>query len=379
MTFKKTITFTAKVSDYTAGTVSARVQAENKILSDFVTFILAQGLNIQQLEKVSIGDSMWSGAPMNATTGASNIVNNNSLLSDVYFLGKGMTKKCLGLSVDNNILYAGFTDTATHDMTFTQSTGDRYGRLPTNQLRYLRSTTYNDRRKLAGATVDLATFSTTDDELSLTIAYYKGSGSLVIKRTDGDNAAIAIFADPASVFLYGGTAAMALHFSLNDDITIGASTYTGTASNSAYAANTAKQYGMSYDVAFVHEASSGAWESLALHPTAIIAHNIGYLDLPARNNSSSSTWAASPINGMTAGASTPTASLYNFPRIMNNELYIKKMYIPMTYPVIASPVKVGYTPGILYAGTVYQLNGKYYLSLVQGVIGYFIEVADQGA
>lgn len=378
MTFKKTITFTAKVSDYTAGTVSARVQAENKILSDLVTFILAQGLNIQQVEKVAIGDTMWSGAPMNATTGAASIVNNNSLLTDVYFLGKGMTKKCLGLSVDNNILYAGFTDTATHDMTFTQSTGDRYGRLPTNQLRYLRSTIYNDRRKLAGATVDLATFSTSDDELSLTLAYYKGTGSLIIMRTDGDRSALAIFADPASVLLYGGTAAMALHFSLNDDITIDASTYTGTASNSAYAANTAKQYGMSYDVALVHEPTNSSWESLVMHPTAIIAHNIGYLDLPARS-SSGSTWAASPTNGMTTGASTPTASLYNFPRIMNNELYIKKMYIPMTYPAIASPVKVGYTPGILYAGTVYQLNGTYYLSLVQGVIGYFIEVADQGA
>lgn len=378
MTFKKTITFTAKVSDYTAGTVSARVQAENKILSDFVAFILAQGLNIQQVEKVSIGDAMWSGAPMNATTGAASVVANNSLLSDVYFLGKGMTKKCLGLSVDNNILYAGFTDTATHDMTFTQSLGDRYGRLPTNQLRYLRATTYNDRRKLAGATVDLATFSASDDELSLTLAYYKGTGSLIIMRTDGDRSALALFADPASVLLYGGTAAMALHFSLNDDITIDASTYTGTASNNAsYEANTAKQYGMSYDVSFVHETSSSSWESLMTHPTAIIAHNIGYLDLPTRGTNT--TWATSPTNGMTAGASTPTTSLYNFPRILNNELYIKKMYIPMTYPAIASPVKVGYTPGILYAGTVYQLNGKYYLSIVQGVIGYFIEVADQGA
>ena len=36
MSFKKTVTFTAKVSDYTDGTVSARVQAENNILSQFV-------------------------------------------------------------------------------------------------------------------------------------------------------------------------------------------------------------------------------------------------------------------------------------------------------------------------------------------------------
>ncbi len=374
MTFKKTITFTARVSDYTAGTVSARVQAENKILADFVTFILAQGLNIQQVEKVAIGDSMWSGAPMNATTGATSIVNNNSLLTDVYFLGKGMTKKCLGLSVDNNIMYAGFTDTATHDLTFTQSSGERYGRLPTNQLRYLTTAAYAARRKQCAGAIELAAFSTTDDELSLTIAYYKGTGSLIIKRTDGDNSTLAIFADPASVLLYCGTAAMALHFSLNDDITIDASSYTGTAANNAYAANTAKQYAMSLNPAYVHGANTSCWEINPSDATAITMHTIGNLDLTALIY-----WATNPANGMTTGASTPAATLYGFPRIMNNELYIKKMYIPMTYPAIASPVKVGYTPGILYAGTVYQLNGKYYLSIVQGVIGYFIEVADQGA
>ena len=374
MTFKKTITFTAKVSDYTAGTVSARVQAENKILSDLVTFILAQGLNIQQVEKVAIGDSMWSGAPMNATTGASSIVYNNGLLSDVYFLGKGIDKKCLGLSVDNNILYAGFTDTATHDMTFTQSSGDRYGRLPTNQLRYLKATDYANRRKQCAGAIELAAFSTTDDELSLTIAYYKGTGSLIIKRTDGDNSTLALFADPASVLLYGGTAARALHFLLHDNITIDASSYNGTASNNEYAANTAKQYAMSLNPAYIHGLNTSSWETNPSDATAITMHTIGNLDLPALNYR-----AANPANGMTTGASTPAASLYGFPRIMNNELYIKKMYIPMTYPAIASPVKVGYTPGILYAGTVYQLNGKYYLSITQGVIGYFIEVADQGA
>lgn len=378
MTFKKTITFTAKVSDYTAGTVSARVQAENKILSDFVTFILAQGLNIQQLEKVSIGDSMWSGAPLNATSGATGIVNNNSLLSDVYFLGKGMTKKCLGLSVDNNIMYAAFTDTATHDMTFSNSSGaETYGRLPTNQLRYLKnSTDLNNRATYAGAIV-LAAFSTTDDEISLTIAYYKGTGSLVIKRTDGNNAAVAIFADPASVFLYGGTATRALHYSLLDDVTIDETTYQQTANNGAYAVNTAKQYGINLDPAYLHMGPWNAWESVTSYTTTVILmHFIGSLDISGRNFEY---YVANPANGMTTDRSTPAASLYGFPRIRNNELYIKKMYIPMTYPAVTSLVKVGYTPGILYAGTVYQLNGKYYLSLTQGVIGYFIEVADQGA
>ena len=377
MTFKKTITFTARVSDYTAGTVSARVQAENKILADFVAFILAQGLNIQQLEKVAIGDAMWSGAPLNATSGATGTVNNNSLLTDVYFLGKGMTKKCLGLSVDNNILYAGFTDTATHDMTFTQSAGETYGRLPTNQLRHLNIENDLTVRRATGATIPLATFSNSDDNISMTIAYYKGAGSLVIKRTDAATDALAIFGDPASVFIYGGTSTYALHYSLLDDVTIDATTYSAEAKNNAYAANAARGYGISMDPAFLHHPAWRPWEqyySVDYAPTLILMHNPGFLDL-----TQSGATAANPANGMTTAASTPAVSLFGFPRIMNNELYIKKMYIPMTYPAIASPVKVGYTPGILYAGTVYQLNGKYYLSLVQGVIGYFIEVADQGA
>lgn len=61
MSYKKTVTFTANVSDYTDGTVSARVQAENDILGQLVTFILAQNLGISVQEKVSIGDAKWSG------------------------------------------------------------------------------------------------------------------------------------------------------------------------------------------------------------------------------------------------------------------------------------------------------------------------------
>lgn len=66
------------------------------------------------------------------------------------------------------------------------------------------------------------------------------------------------------------------------------------------------------------------------------------------------------------------------PRIANNELYIKKFYVPMTYPAVASPIKIGYTPGKLNAENVYSLNGKNYVCLNNGVIGLFVEVADQG-
>lgn len=376
MSFKKTITFTANVSDYTAGTVSARVQAENKILGDLVAWILAQGLNILQVEKVSIGDAMWSGEPLNATTGAAELVNNDSLLTDVYFLGKGETKKCLGLSVDAHTLYAGFTDTATHDMSysFTEAYYKANGRLPTNQLRALKASYSEGYRKLAGATVPLASFSTTADTLELTLAYYKGEGSLVLMRTDGTFESVAIFADPASVFLYSGERLRALHYSLNDEATVTNETYSFSANNTAYASNTQLQYGMNYSPYFLRNSSYSAWyyDYGSNISTMILMHSLGTLEM------SSTAAVSNPTNGMSADAAAPAYSVYGFPRILNNELYIKKQYIPATYPAVASPVKIGYTPGVLYAGTVYQLGSKYYLSLCNGVYGYFVEVADQG-
>lgn len=374
MSFKKTITFTATVSDYTDGTVSARVQAENKILGDLVAWILAQGLNIQQVEKVSIGDAMWSDEPLNATTGAATLVNNNSLLTDVYFLGKGETKKCLGLSVDAHTLYVGFTDTATNDMrySFAGTSYKNYGRLPTAQLRALRAS--EDNRKQTGATVPMASFSTSADTLELTLAYYKGAGSLVLMRTDGTFESVAIFADPASVFLYSGTSLRALHYSLTDEATVTEATYGFSASNSAFTSNAQLQYAMNYSPYFLRPASYSPWKdtSGSFTSTIILMHALGRLELmdaTAVNN---------PTNGLSAAAAAPAYSAYGFPRILNNELYIKKQYIPAAYPAVASPVKIGYTPGVLYAGTVYQLAGKYYLSLCNGVYGYFVEVADQG-
>lgn len=375
MSFKKTITFTANVSDYTAGTVSARVQAENKILGDLVAWILTQGLNILQVEKVSIGDAMWSGEPLNATTGAAELVNNNRLLTDVYFLGKGEAKKCLGLSVDAHTLYAGFTDTATHDMSysFTEDYKDN-GRLPTTQLRALKASYQEGYRKTAGATVPMASFNTSADALELTLAYYKGAGSLVLMRTDGTFESVAIFADPASVFLYSGESLRALHYSLTDEATVTEATYSFSADNTAYASNAQLQYGMNYSPYFLRNASYSAWhddygQNIS---TMINMHAMGTLEIQNTDAVSN------PANGMSADAALPAYSAYGFPRILNNELYIKKQYIPATYPAVASPVKIGYTPGVLYAGTVYQLGAKYYLSLCNGVYGYFVEVADQG-
>jgi hypothetical protein len=86
MSFKKTVTFTANVSDYTDGTVSARVQAENKILGALVTFILSHNLGISIQEKVEIGSAKWAGEPFYcSTSGATTDVDNNRKAGDFYF------------------------------------------------------------------------------------------------------------------------------------------------------------------------------------------------------------------------------------------------------------------------------------------------------
>ena len=109
MSFKKTVTFTAKVSDYTDGTVTARVQAENNILGQFVTWLLAQNTSIQQIEKIEIGNSHWSGYPMYAVNSSlpsdvRNCVRGYKLLSDVYMLGKNKNNFLMGLCVDGHVL-----------------------------------------------------------------------------------------------------------------------------------------------------------------------------------------------------------------------------------------------------------------------------------
>ena len=67
--------------------------------------------------------------------------------------------------------------------------------------------------------------------------------------------------------------------------------------------------------------------------------------------------------------------LENLPRITTEQLYLRKMYIPNRQT--ASPIKLGYTPGNLYADNVYTVNDKNYLCLQDGWYSFFVEVEDQ--
>ena len=376
MSFKKTVTFTANVSDYTDGTVSARVQAENKILGDLVTFILSHNLGISIQEKCEIGSAKWAGDPLwCSSSGATSDVNNNSMAGDFYFLGRGITKKCLGLSVDNHYLYIALTDTPTHDLTFSGSLGN-YGRIPCLQMRDLSGLRYTKRTD-SRSCVPFFIFPTNADALSLTVKFWKKDNTLVIRSNEYN---VVISKDPYTVLLCGTDQYRATHFSLDDDFLISLDTYGSSGSyadNSNYASNALLGYAMSYSPFFVKASNDSIWSSITAErsPTTILCHMIGSARTIFSNLNN---WVDTNSNGLAVAGNMPTVGPLMFPRIANNELYIKKFYVPMTYPAVTSPVKIGYTPGKLNAENVYSLNGKNYLCLNNGVIGLFVEVEDQG-
>ena len=375
MSYKKTVTFSANVSDYTDGTVSARVQAENKILGDLVTFILSHNLGISIQEKVEIGSSKWSGEPFYcSTTGATSDVNNNSMAGDFYCLGRGITKKCLGVSLDNHYIYMSLTDTPTHDLTFPGNLGN-FGRVPCAQMRNLKVSGYDSNRNTSRSSLEFFLFPTNADALSLTVTYWKKDNVLVM-RSNGWN--IVISKDPYTVLLSGTNHYRATHFSLDDDFLISLASYSFNASNSSYSSNTDLGYAMSYNPFYVKNSNQSIWNSLnntSSSSTTILCHIIGSARTVYEQFDN---WVDTDSNGLASDGNMPTVGPLMFPRIANNELYIKKFYVPMTYPAVASPIKIGYTPGKLNAENVYSLNGKNYVCLNNGVIGLFVEVEDQG-
>ena len=374
MSFKKTVTFTANVSDYTDGTVSARVQAENKILGDLVTFILSHNLGISIQEKCEIGSSKWAGEPFYcSTSGATSDVDNDSMAGDFYCLGRGITKKCLGVSLDNHYLYISLTDTPTHDLTFPGDLGN-YGRIPCLQMRDLSGSKYTNRTD-SRSCVPFFIFPTNADALSLTVKFWKKDNTLVIRSNEYN---VVISKDPYTVLLCGTDHYRATHYSLDDDFLVSLASYSFNANNSSYSSNVELGYAMSYSPFFVKKSNSSMWDSLTVSSsgsTSILCHVIGSARTIYDNFSN---WVDTNSNGLAVDGNMPTVGPLMFPRIANNELYIKKFYVPMTYPAVASPIKIGYTPGKLNAENVYSLNGKNYVCLNNGVIGMFVEVEDQG-
>ena len=378
MSFKKTLTITKRVSDYTAGTVSARVQAENKILEDLVTFILAQNLGISIQEKVEIGSTKWTGQPFLVPSGSSGAsdINKSGSCTDLYFLGRGSNKKVIGICIDEHVLRVGLTDTPTRDLDFPAS-NNNYARLPAAVLRASVNATS---RLNCGAVAEIATFGTSGDEVTLNLAYWRGASALVII---GATVPLVITQTPYTCLYTAPNNTVGLHFSLDDDFLISDATYSFEADNGNYASNRDLDYGMSFAPFFAHRNNTGTFtdpKSPSSFPTSILCHRTAMLYGTVYGSNVGDVYYL-PLQGtdsMASSGAIPARTPYGFPRIGNSELYIRKMYVPMTRPAVASPVKIGYTPGQIQQGAVYAVKGKYYVALKTGIISYFVEVEDQG-
>lgn len=375
MSFKKTLTITKRVSDYTAGTVSTRVQAENAVLGDFVTWLLSvnPGLSIQ--EKIEIGSTKWTGDPFQVPSGRASDVKHTKLCTDLYFLGRGRNKKVIGICIDEHVLRVGLTDTPSRDLDF-PARDNNFARLP---AAVLRASDYVSNRRNCGAVAELATFGTSGDEVTLNLAYWRGASALVII---GATVPLVITRTPYTCLYTAPNNTVGLHFSLDDDFLISSATYSISADNSRYASNRDLDYGMSYAPFFAHASTNATFyspQNADFFPTSILCHRTAMV-YGAVYGDDFNIYKI-PFQGTESMASTgalPACTPYGFPRIGNSELYIRKMYVPMTRPAVASPVKIGYTPGQIQQGAVYSVKGKYYVALKTGIISYFVEVADQG-
>ena len=384
MSFKKTVTFTASVSDYTAGTVSARVQAENKILGDFISWILSHNLNLSVQERIEIGSSQWAGKPFYCSTSGFTSVDSNSTTTDFYILGKGKAKKCLGFSVDQHRLFFGLTDTVEKDLSYSMSSAsdETYGRIPAVQIRRDNNQAIRDRKIELTDQIWGWNFSQSDNVISLNISYWKSANTLAVLIDNGGSTSFLVISkEPSTCFYAFNKELQGLHFSFDDDFLISDDTYSFYASNTSYSSNIYLGYAMSYNPFFARAMNSQMFTSMVSitnYPTCILSHIVGATDNQIDKSNSRIRKIEQPQNGLSTDSYMPAQTGFGFPRIANNELYIRKMYVPMTYPAIVSPLKVGYTPGTLRAGTVYSLADKYYLCLTNGVIGHFVEVTDQG-
>lgn len=377
MSFKKTLTITKRESDYTAGTVSARVRAENAVLADFVTWLLsvAPGLSIQ--EKVEIGSTKWTGQPFQVPSGSSGAsdINHSSACTDLYFLGRGRNKKVIGICIDEHVLRVGLTDTPSRDLDFPAS-NNNLARLP---AAVLRASSRAANRRNCGAVAELATIGTSTDEVTLNLAYWRGASTLVII---GATVPLVITQTPYTCLYCKANSIVGLHFSLDDDFQISDATYSFSASNANYESNRDLDYGMSYAPFFAHSNNYGTFEqpyNELYFPTSILCHRLSITNGTGGDKATAIN--SVPLDttaSMASSGAIPACTPYGFPRIGNSELYIRKMYVPMTSPAVASPVKIGYTPGQIQQGAVYSVKGKYYVALKTGIISYFVEVADQG-
>lgn len=375
MSFKKTVTFTAKVSDYTDGTVTARIQAENSIINQLAAWLMLNMPNLQQLEKIEIGASNWSGWPFYAVNSSvpstvtayfSGVTDAWSNLTDVFILGKNKNYWTVALAADSHVLRFAPCCSVEFQTALNQSTA-RYLSIPIAQVRTHR---YNANRKILGGAIDLFTFPTTGDEVTLTLDYWKGTDTLIL-AVRGYSDFVFFSKGESDGFGYSTASNTStgryMIFDLTEPMQANERTQTATDYNAASITTCLlENYGMSYDPIFWGNMSS--------------ASNFAYSRGAFYSNPPIGSHALISVYNIYRSMLTERLAFWDIdaglPRIDSDELYLKKVYHPNTRNT--APVKFAYTPGYLVVKSVYGVNSKYYLCLGNGWASYLIEVADQG-
>lgn len=387
--YKKTVTFTSKVSNFTDGTVSAQIQAENDIVNQLAQWLLLQMPSMQQLEKVSIGDDMWANYPMYAVAPSSKLITNSTktynMLTDVFVFGDNADNFCCGLCADNHILrFAPICSIAKQ-----KEVNAITARARSIQFCQLRNLNINSRRVSSLGAVELATFSTSDDPsddtLSLTIEYWKGACTLVLSTPKTMNCMFFTSASSTSVSGFGyintsdtissggnisSTDFGCALYSFSERCPVSTKQPNSSATSSIteclsqnYASNLDIYYWFGDTVTYqVYEVTSvggfgGPPVAVSLHRTPIktCAENMR----------------------ITRTKDQPTISqMAGFPRIDIDQICMRKVLVPVLN--VDSGLKLVYTPGTFYGKNIYLVNGKTYLAFSSGWTTGFIEVADQG-
>lgn len=375
--FRKSIQFTAKVSDFTDGTVTAQIQAENDIVNQLAIWLQAQMPSLTQLEKISIGDSAWSGYPMYAdNSGAPSVatgyINDSAaykVLTDVFIFGKSTDNWVCGLAADKHVLRFAPTCSFTKQAALNAITSSPLS-IPLFGLRQHR---YAQNRIYRIGSLDLFTFPTNQDELVLELDYWRGASSLVLSARGGLN----------FVFFTEQTQTTAAGFGLKFDNTthghcgfwdfaetMQASEITQTATSSQTPSAQeclAYNYATSYNPYYwgnLNSTTGGAYSSSSL---------LGSLPVSLHHLQPEQSYIFADI---TTNRVAPTAGSMGFPRVDSDELYLRRVAAPNTRT--DTVLKLAYTPGKLYARSVYTAGGKSYLNLADGWGSFMIEVADQG-
>lgn len=387
--YKKTVTFTSKVSNFTDGTVSARIQAENDIVNQLAQWLLLQMPSMRQLEKVAIGDDMWANYPMYAVKPSTSLITKTTktynMLTDVFVFGDNADNFCCGLCADNHILrFAPICSIAKQ-----KEVNDITARDRSIQFCQLRDIGKNSNRVVCLGAVELVSFSTSgdtsDDTLSLTIEYWKGEYTLVLSTPHTKDCMFFTSASSTSVSGFG-------YIHTSDTISSGGDINSNNFGCALYSFSErcpvstkqpvspidssiteclAQNYASNLDIYywFGNESNWYVYEAIDITktygpPVAVYLHRT-----PIK------TYAENMI--LTRTKYQPIISqMAGFPRIDIDQICMRKVIVPVLN--VDSGLKLVYTPGTFYGKNIYLVNGKTYLAFSSGWTTGFIEVADQG-